>query len=228
MDFNEVRYRVERAEKELMPEARLEQYKKISEDARHYQHHLQDKKDAESQKFDQEAADLKPDNEITISDKEREASPEMVVVGERKLDSKNVAVMSYLTKTVMSRMAAEVDTPEELLQFAKGLASDEDKNMRYVLIDSFHEILKAGKEFEDYSKVSYEMREQFRIAKNSLKSPEQQKYEAALEEAETNKNRLFTRYFAEEKNTEEFINEMDGKIKWLAGNVKGKSNANVW
>lgn len=229
MDLNDMRYRVEKAERELMPETRLEAFEQMQNNIQVYIQSLEEKKIAEEKAFDQEVEQLKPKtSDVAITDKEREKSPELVLLGNRKLDSKNVAVMNYLTKTVISRLSAEVDTPEDFLSIIEELANNEDHQMIHVFLDSFHEILQVGKSLPDYRKVEYEVKQLYKLAKDNVKSPEQLRYEAALQEAKQNKSRLFSRYLPEEKNINDFLNELNIKISFLKDEVTGSNPKNVW
>ncbi|RDY67296.1 hypothetical protein DXT76_19575 [Halobacillus trueperi] len=227
MDLNQMRNRMTKAEKELMPEARLKQFQQMQREIKQAFQSIEDEKQAKIKEFDSKAEFFKPDNKITITDKEKEMSPEMVLVNQRKFDSKNVAVMDYLTKTVLSRLASEVETAEDFLGIVSELAHHESENMRYVLIDSFHEIVKVGQGLDRYNVIKSEVKEALKQAKQNVKTKEQLRYEQALDEAEQEKSKLSVRYLPIEKNIQEFANVLNGKTLWLQDQIQGDQKQTI-
>ncbi|MCA1011387.1 hypothetical protein [Halobacillus halophilus] len=223
MNLNEMRNQVRKAEKDLQPEARLRQFESMQGQVRDELQALENEKQGKAKEFDSKAEFFKPTTETTISSKEKEEFPEMVVVGDRKLHSKNVAVMDYLTKTVLSRVAIEVETPEDFLEVVSELAHHENENMRYVLIDSFHELSNMVKDMDSYKVIESEVRQAYKAAVQNVKSKEQLKYEDRLKEAEHEKGKLFTKYLPIEKNIQEFSGELNGKTEWLRREIQGES-----
>ncbi|RWZ49775.1 hypothetical protein EQV77_17975 [Halobacillus fulvus] len=227
MDLSTMRYRVSKAEKELMPEARLQEFYKMQGEVKQVFQAIEEEKQAKIKELESKANFFKPENKITITEKEKEMSPEMVLVDQRKFDSKNVAVMDYLTKTVLSRLASEAETAEDFLGIVSELANHESENMRYVLIDSFHEIIKVGQGLDRYNVVKHEVKEALKQAKQNVKTKEQLRYEQALDEAEQEKGKLFAKYLPIEKNVQEFSSVLDGKTVWLQGQIQGDEKQTV-
>ncbi|MCP3031943.1 hypothetical protein LF817_11360 [Halobacillus sp. A1] len=227
MDLNQMRSQVAKAEKELMPEARLKQFQRMQGEVKQAFQSIEDEKQAKVKELDSKAEFFKPDNKMTITEKEKELSPEMVLVNQRKFDSKNVAVMDYLTKTVLSRLASEVETAEDFLGIVSELANHENENMRYVLIDSFHEITKVGQDLDRYNVIKSEVKEALKQAKQNVKTKEQKRYEQALDEAEQEKSRLSMKYLPIEKNIQEFSNVLNSKALWLQNEIQGDQKQTI-
>lgn len=238
MDLNEMRLRVDRAERELMPAARLKQWEKMQSDAQSYLNTISDQRKQEELKLMQEIEGLKPDV-IKITDEEKKNRPEVTVMGSRKLDSRNVTVMNYLTKTTLSRLSAEAGSPDEFLKLIEELATNENEQFKYVLLDSYHDIVKMGQALYPtdpgaghaglgFKGIEHKVKEHYKAAKESLKSPEQIKYEQAVEEVEQKKRRLMSRSYPVERNIQEFLSELTGKINWAKDKMPGGQSTNVW
>ncbi len=238
MDLNEMRHRVDRAERELMPAARLQQWEKMQSDTQAYLKTIEDQRKQEEQNLMQEIEGLKPES-VEITDEEKEICPELTIVGSRKLDSRNVTVMNYLTKTTLSRLSAEAGSPDEFLKLIEEFATNENEQFKYVLLDSYHDIVKMGQSLFPtdqgaghaglgFKGIEHKVRDFYKAAKESLKSPEQIKYEQAVEEVEQKKRRLMSRSYPVEKNIQEFLGELSGKINWTKKEMPGGQSTNVW
>ncbi|KPB03073.1 hypothetical protein [Bacillus sp. CHD6a] len=238
MDLNEMRHRINRAERELMPAARVQQWEKMQSDAQAYLKTLTDQRKTEEAKLLQEIEGLKPEV-VGVTDEEKKNRPETTIVGSRKLDSRNVTVMNYLTKTTLSRLSAEAGSPEEFLKLIEELATNDNEQFRYILLDSYHDIVKMGQSLfpsntekglagMGFKNVEHKIRDHYKAAKESLKSPEQIKYEQAVDEVELKKSRLASRSYPVEKNIQEFLGELSGKINWTKNKMPGGQSTNVW
>ncbi|RJR23627.1 hypothetical protein C4578_04100 [Candidatus Microgenomates bacterium] len=238
MDLNDMRYRVERAEKELMPAARVQQWEKMQSDTQAYLKTIADQRQQEELKLMQEIEGLKPEV-VGITDEEKEKRPETTIVGARKLDSRNVTVMNYLTKTTLSRLSAEAGSPDEFLKLIEEFATNENEQFKYVLLDSYHDIVKMGQALFPtdpgkghaglgFKGIEHKVRDHYKAAKESLKSPEQIKYEQAVAEVEQKKSRLMSRSYPVEKNIQEFLNELNGKIQWTKGHKSTSTHLPTW
>lgn len=230
LNLQKARNEVKDAEKKLMPKERLNKLKSLQSEVQRYMKHQESLREDEIKEVDKRIESLKPRKQLSITEEERSSTPEMLVYGNRKLDSKNVAVMNYLSKSMMSTIAAEADTPEKLVRVVSEFADHEDINVRYAFLDSYHDILKMGQSLEGFGKVQYDLKQQYLKASDSVKTPEQLKYEDALQEAESDKLQINMKYWPEEKNVSEFINDLNIRVGFLENEINGteQERKGVW
>jgi hypothetical protein len=232
--IEEMRASLNEADKNLQPAAKLEVYKNVQNEAKETAKALSTSQEAEATVFDNEAAKLKPEKVETWDSRLTEmlAGPEENPSGvyeteadkrEKQLkrqtehiaDSKQIAVLNYFSKVMVSRITAEADSGDSFLESIKEMASHENKQVRNAFIDNYAEILKIGKGFEDFNKVAFEVKRQYKSAKESLKSPEAVAYEKALEDAAEKQAGLIAKYHPHKMNLKDFTTKLDLDLHWM-------------
>jgi hypothetical protein len=241
VNLQEIKIRLSHAEKDLMPKARLEQFNKVRKEVEQYLTSLTDQKAAEELKFDQEAEKLKPESKdisrqgflsgmLLPSGRPYETDAEKT--NRHLAESKQISVLNYMAKTILSKIAGEADTPESFLDIVTWLANNEDKQVKHVFLDNYRDILAAGQSLENFGRIENEVKEQYKFAQESLKSEKQVQYEKALNEAQRNKSRLFQKYYPLEQNAKEALGYVQGKVVWLNDELNGgkeeESSEKVW
>ncbi|PPA70177.1 hypothetical protein [Jeotgalibacillus proteolyticus] len=134
---------------------------------------------------------------------------------ERKkgLDIENVQLLSYYAKIIQSKLSVEADNQVSFLKLIEEMRNHKEEDMKWALLDSYHEILAAGRALTTRienqmdqatdksvsggnfsrvgidSEVTFEskLREQYVAVKQSLKDPAQVKRE---EENEQNRGQI--------------------------------------
>ncbi len=172
--------------------------------------------EAESKKIDDSLAALKP----------QETEP--------NLDKVDVGILNFYSNELQSRIAAEGHNRKGFLGAVEGLAGHHNDKMRQAFVHNFYQILKTAKEMfpevnqdeddrdkstrrfaqgTDQAQIVNHLRKLYKEAQDSLKTPEQKKYEEALAEAENKKQRLQSNLSMAQQHFNRMKHSIDSKLK---------------
>jgi hypothetical protein len=213
--ISNMRSRMHEAKKNLMPGPRVKELQQIKHELSVYQDHLDDVLKSENDKIDKSVEAMKPEQPF-IYPHERKERPGIFVMNNRKIDQSDITRLDYLAKRVLSRIHAEASTTGDYLSIIEELATSDDLDMKYVLLDNFHLLTKAGERLEGFDSVKYRLMDFHKEAKNAVRTPEEVAYDDALAEAGSRKHKVQVEHIAHTKNVQEFSVELEKEIRELS------------
>jgi len=176
---NKWKKQIAEAKKNFKKERLLKEFSIVINDAKRFKTELQNQAQARALLLEEQVRNI-----------EKPKEPQRG----KDLNAETVALLNYHSKVIQSKLAIEGTTQAGFYKVLEEFSNHEDKNMRWALMDSYHEVMDAGRSLmqrieptlttalsraatDNAEAFESKLREQYTMAKSSLKSPYELKQE---------------------------------------------------